>query len=381
MKKAIIVLPTYHEKENVKVLIPQIFTLTRASEKWDVHILVVDDKSPDGTSQEIRKLQKKFKNLHLIEGEKQGLGTAYVRGFTYALKQVHADVIFEMDADCQHPPDLIPKFLTALEKGADFVIGSRYIRGGSIPEQWTADRKFYSIMGNLIARFGFMSISVHDWTSGFRAMKSSFLKEIISDMHGYNGYVFQIALLDKARKKGLKIVEVPLQFIERFEGSSKFNPSKYILESISYIVSNSPFIKFVIVGLVGFVIDFSIAVLLITTFDMFKPHANAISAEIAIVSNFVLNNFWSFSHKKIDHSTYSYISKFTHFNVISSGSILIQWFGMFVTLHIFGDKMLRVAIFSIPSWIIYKMFIIAFLIIPYSYVMYNYIIWNNSAKA
>jgi len=381
MKKALIVIPTYNERQNIKVLLPQIISILKTVPTWNVEILVVDDSSPDGTAEEIIQMQKKYRHLHLLQGKKEGLGKAYVRGFAHALEKFHPEVMFEMDADGQHSPTLIPIFLQEIDQGADFVIGSRYIKGGSIPSHWSWNRKFYSIMGNLVARFGFMSIKIHDWTSGYRVIKASYLKKVLPEMHGYNGYVFQIALLDKALKEGLLVREIPLQFTDRIEGASKFNSAEFIFDSLFYIVHNSTFIKFFVVGLIGFAIDFGIAAVLIYRFNFFKPHANALSAEIAIISNFTLNNLWSFRYKKIPSSVSSYITKFAYFNVISSGSIIIQWVGMFLALYFFGDVTVHLPLISISSWIIYKVLIIACLILPYSYYLYNHIIWKQPVKA
>ncbi|KXK10826.1 MAG: Undecaprenyl-phosphate mannosyltransferase [Microgenomates bacterium OLB23] len=171
MKKALIVLPTYNERENIRVLVPQINEIVEKIPHWDVQILIVDDNSPDGTYKEAELLKKKYKNIHLLKGKKEGLGKAYLRGFEYGLEHIKPYVVFEMDADLQHNPKLIPLFLKEIEQGADFVIGSRYIKGGSIPKHWSIDRKFYSVVGNLVASLGFMNFSVHDWTSGYRAQK------------------------------------------------------------------------------------------------------------------------------------------------------------------------------------------------------------------
>ena len=378
MKNALVVLPTYNEKENVHILIPRIEKITASIPNWKIDILVVDDNSPDGTHGEVMSLQKKYKNLHIISGEKQGLGRAYLRGFMHGIEHLNPFVIIEMDADCQHNPELIPRFLKTIEKGADFVIGSRYIRGGSIPHHWTIDRKFYSIVGNLVAQLGFMHFSIHDWTSGYRAMRSWFLKETSGEMVDHNGYEFQIALLEKAIKRHLVIKEIPLQFVDRHVGSSKLNSMHFIPKALLYIFTNSSFIKFAAVGLLGFMIDFSIAAFLIHNLGIYTPTANAFSAECAIIFNFFMNNFWSFSHKKVHAGIFSYLKKIVKFNLVSSGSVVIQAFGLFLLITFFGEKnMTFTHMGTIPSWVVYKVFLIACIIIPYSYFMYNRYIWKN----
>lgn len=371
MKKAVIVLPTYNERQNIKTLIPTIFKIAKKIKNWQISILVVDDQSPDNTSLEVKYLQKKFPDLYLIQEKKEGLGKAYWRGFNFAIEKISPYVIFGMDADWSHDPNLIPQFLKKIEEGADFVIGSRYVKGGSIPKNWRWHRKLFSILGNLIIRLGFMILKIHDWTSGYRAIKNWFIKEILAEMKNYNGYVFQVALVDKALKTGVTMAEIPLNFKDRKTGKSKINSVHYILNTLSYVFLNSSFIKFATVGIIGFIIDFGISFILIENVKLFVWLSTVISAEIAIVCNFFLNNFWSFAHKKIDHRFTSYITKFIHFNFVSLGSIMIQS----ICLQI------ATIVFPLKYWFVYKALIIILLIIPYSYYMYNRFIWKRKEIA
>lgn len=378
MKKATIIIPTYNEAENVITLIPEIFETVKKVDNWDTTILIVDDNSPDGTADTVKKLQKKYPKLLLISGKKQGLGKAYVRGFTYVFEHLKSDIIFEMDADGQHEPSLLPSFFREIDNGADFVIGSRYIKGGSIPKEWELHRKFFSYFGNnLVLRFGFMEFSVTDWTSGYRAIRVPFIQKTIQHFEHLDGYTFQIGIVDQALKNKLTIKEIPLVFKDRKVGESKIQTFKFVVDNLLFILTHSAFVKFFIVGLIGAIIDFGVAALLINKFSLFKPHANAISAEVAIISNFFLNNFWSFSYKKIEMTIGSLVRKLIEFNIVSSGSILIQWGGMLLALKLLGDQQDKIFFISIPSWIIYKVLIICFIIIPYSYFMYNHFIWKD----
>ena len=177
--KVVVILPTYNEKGNIERLIPvleeEIFPKIK---NHAMHILVADDNSPDGTADEVRKLIKKYANIHLSVGEKKGLGAAYVRAMTYAIEQMKADVMFEMDADFFHDPHKIPEFLQKIDKEYDLVVGTRYSGGGSIPKNWGLHRKLFSVFGNLIVRTILTRFWIHDWTGGFRALKKEvFLKE------------------------------------------------------------------------------------------------------------------------------------------------------------------------------------------------------------
>src|SRR6185312_5326286 len=149
--KAVVILPTYNEKDNVWKIIPfledEVFPKIKDHE---MAILVADDNSPDGTADEVRKLQKKYKNIEISQGPKNGLGAAYVRGMAYAIDKMNADILFEMDADGQHDPTKIPNFLKEIDKGADMVLGTRYSAGGSIPANWPPQRKAFSIVANLL---------------------------------------------------------------------------------------------------------------------------------------------------------------------------------------------------------------------------------------
>lgn len=377
MTNAVIVLPTYNEAGNIAKVVQEIFNLQPKLDVWRLSILVVDDFSPDNTSEIVKKLQKKYSKLYLIQGQKAGLGQAYIRGFNFAIHTLKAQVVFEMDADMSHPVSLIPKMLSKIDKGADFVIGSRYIKNGSIPKDWGLHRKIFSISANFIVTLGFMNFKVRDWTSGYRAIKTGFIKKIIPEMSSHSGYVFQIALLDKAIKHNLNIVSVPLKFKERKKGVSKINALDFILHIFSYMFMHSSFIKYVLVGLLGFTVDFGFAYLFISLANLNKPLANSISAEIAIIFNFFLNNFWSFKHKQISGGALVYLKKFLLFNLVSSGSIAIQGIGMFVLLKLIGDSVWTVFNFQISSWIVYKIAIIFFVVIPYSYFMYNKIIWKK----
>jgi len=376
MKKAVIVIPTYNEKGNIAQLIDEIIDVSKTVHNWTVEILIVDSSSPDGTAQEIKNLQLRHKNVHLLETPKEGLGRAYVQGFTYAITHLKPFVLFEMDADLSHSPRYIPSFLSKIERGADFVIGSRYIKGGSIPQNWGLHRKIFSVCANLFVRFGFMKISTTDWTGGFRAIKTWVISSAMSHIKHYTGYVFQVALLDFAHQKGARMAEVPIAFVDRTEGISKINSFQYIVQTFIYVLTNSSFIKYVITGFFGFGVDFGISYLLITS-GIPKGMATVISAECAIITNFLINNFWSFRSKQITGGVLGYFSKFFFFNLISSGSIIIQYFGMTSLLRFFGDRVLHLGFISISSWIVYKVLIIGFIIIPYSYILYNRVVWRK----
>lgn len=367
MQTAVIVIPTYNEADNIKGLVQAIFEQVKSASNWDTHILVVDSQSPDGTANIVKEEKKRYKKLHLLQTKKEGLGKAYVAGFHEALDTLKADVLFEMDADFSHDPTLLPAFLKKVDEGADFVIGSRYIKGGSIPKDWGIDRKFFSVVGNLIIRFGFFKLSVTDWTSGYRAIRSWVVRDHLNTMKKYTGYVFQVALLDNAIKKHAHIAEVPINFTDRKYGVSKINSGQFIRDALLYIAYHSSFVRYVMVGFTGFTLDFGILYLLFTILGINISIAQAISAEIAIINNFIGNNFWSFSHKKIEHRPGAILRSFAKFNMVALGSLIMQVTAITLFEKYFGHHYVYV----------FKAIFLLTVIMPYSYILYNRVIWKS----
>lgn len=223
----VIILPTYNEKENIKLLIPQLFAVAKKIKNHKLSTLVVDDNSPDGTAAEVKKLQKQHKQLFLISGQKQGLGVAYLRGFQYALQKLKADVLVMMDADLSHPAALIPKMLNEITAGADVVIGCRYIPGGATPD-WNLKRRLISRGGNFFARIVAGLYQVHDCTSGFRAIRASVLQKIDTQQLHTKGYAFMTTQLYELLAANAVVKEVPLVFYDRKFGVTKLTANDMI---------------------------------------------------------------------------------------------------------------------------------------------------------
>ncbi len=371
MKKALIILPTYNEAGSIEELVHKIFGQQQKVNRWELHVLIVDSYSTDATPRIVKSLMKENPRLYMIEMKKEGLGKAYINGFTYGIEQVRADVMFEMDADLSHDPDDIPRFLKKIDEGADFVVGSRYMDGGSIPDDWGLHRKILSVGANLFIRLGMVKFKTTEWTNGYRALRSSLVKHAFHHIRNYSGYVFQVAFLDYAIKHNAKTAEIPVHFKDRTSGYSKIDATQYIVHSILYVLQNSSFIKFATVGVSGFIIDFTVSHIGIDILHKPVWISTLISAETAIISNFTWNNLWSFSHKRIANSAAEVIPSFIKFNSIASGSLVIQTVGV----QLFATWLGR------DHWYIYKIFIIAFLIIPYSYILYNRFIWKNREAA
>jgi len=217
--KVCIILPTYNEKENISNLLENLLVVFEKNNDYDMNILVVDDNSPDGTQDVVKKFLED-KRVNMITGEKQGLGAAYIRGFRYAINNLKADVVFEMDADFSHKPNDIPRFLNEINNDYDFIIGSRYIPGGDTPD-WDIIRKTISFSGNFFARSIAGLKKVHDCTSGYRAIRTDLIKKMDLNKIDAQGYSFQMNLLWFALKNNAKVKEIPIIFNDRNLGNSK----------------------------------------------------------------------------------------------------------------------------------------------------------------
>ena len=217
---SIIIIPTYNEKENIENIIRTVFNLQKC-----FHILVIEDNSPDGTADIVRRLQKEFpERLFMIERTgKLGLGTAYITGFKWSIEHRY-DYIFEMDADFSHnPDDLIRLYKACHDDGGDVAIGSRYVSGVNVVN-WPMGRVLMSYFASKYVRL-VTGLPIHDTTAGYKCYRREVLETIPLDKIRFKGYAFQIEMKFTAYKCGFKIIEVPVIFINRELGTSKMNSS------------------------------------------------------------------------------------------------------------------------------------------------------------
>lgn len=396
MKKAVIVIPTYNESKNIGPVTEKLQEVFKKIKNWKMEILVVDDTSPDKTYEVVKQLQKKQENLHLVINKKKaGLGGAYLRGFKEAYGPLGADVAFEFDADLSHDPTKVPLFLKKIDEGYDMVLGSRYIKGGGIPEDWGIDRKFMSVVGNLVIMTVLTDFKIRDWTGGYRAITKKVYENIYRELDSerFSGYTFQIGFLHKAVRKGYKIGEVPFKFIDRTQGESKLG-GEYVKNTLIYIfkvrieeIIKHRFFKFLFVGGLGTLIQLTVLSILraiLPDFNLFFLSkfltATLIAIEAAIISNFVLNNLWTFADKKLDPKTIP--SKFVQFNLASMGSVVIQFI-----INLLGENMiglkplfaLPVIGFMVDTGLIFAMTGIVIGLF-WNFFAYSKFIWNSKKK-
>ena len=225
--RALVIVPTYNERFNIGRIVPAIL-----SQDSSLEVLVVDDGSPDGTGAIADSLASTNQRVHVIHREgKLGLGTAYIAGFRWALERKY-DLVFEMDADFSHNPERLPEFLETI-KTTDVVLGSRYQNGHVNVVNWPMSRLFLSYAANLYAR-GITGLPIFDATGGFKCFRRNVLEAIDLNSVKSNGYAFQIEMSYRAWKKGFRLVEIPIIFVDRTEGESKM--SKRIVREAVWMV-------------------------------------------------------------------------------------------------------------------------------------------------
>lgn len=403
---AVIVIPTYNEADTIGKLIDHLFTHTFANiNNWNCKLLIIDGNSPDNTAQIVREKQKRYSNLNLlIEKKKEGIGAAYVKGFHKAIAEHQADVIIEFDGDFQHPPETIPIMLKKIEEGADYVLGSRKIKGGSNPRGWGYKRLLYSELGGFLTRLILFFptktfFQITDPTTGLKASRvKDFVDKFDREYLYSNSFGYKLEFLYRMTKLNARIVEIPLKFQIRAAGKSKITTQtpKDIFRTALLLRLHDPvtkkFLKFAIVGFVGYIINAAalelfrntqLSLIIANYFLKFSKlmrftllssrsaWSAGLAAEIAIISNFLLNNFWTFSVDKII-APCKFLYKLLQFNMTSFGAIIIQFVAIGTATLIFGDTLFVRGVSLISA--------IAFLIVPYNWIIYNRIIWKRRFK-
>ena len=334
--KICFVLPTYNEEENIENIIQEILKEEKNQSKHTFSILVVDDNSTDETQAIVQRYTSLNSKVHLVTGQKKGLGDAYKRGFNYALNDLQADLIFQMDSDGQHDTSLIPHFVSSIEEGRDVVIGSRFVEGGTTPD-FSFSRLIMSKVGNLLVRYVGGITQVKDCTSGYRAIRASYLKELDFSYLSTRGYSFQSSLICDLAWRGANISEIPIEFSSRQGGDSKLA----LRDQIEFLL-NIPrlgfrnledFMKYSLVGVSGVFVNLGLYLFLTRYYEISEVVAPLIAIESALISNFILNNFWTFG-KRITQSRIRV--KFVKFHLVSGFSALINYLAFLTLFLVFG---------------------------------------------
>lgn len=371
-------MPAYKEAENLGPMISELFEKEFPKiTDVDMHLLVVNDLPSDGSADDgsgkiVRDNMKKYKNLHILEDKKQGLGWAYIRGFRYAMEKIGADAVMEMDADFQHPPRFVKDMVAAYSAGADYAIGSRYIKGGSVPKEWALFRKAISFFGNLFIRLVLLKPKLHDLTTGFRLtrVKGVLDKIELEKLMEPHLFAHKVDLLYQSIKNAKKVVEVPLEFASRTKEKSKFNTKEMIatfkVAIILGIKDKIRFIKFAIVGGTGFIVNY-VGLEAFKYFGLSTYFATLFATELAIISNFTFNNIWTFKDRELK-TVREIVVQFLKFNLTSMFAVIFQPIVVTGAVRFFGDTSL-VRFFGLMFALIFVM--------AYNYTVYNLLIWRK----
>jgi len=351
--KIVIILPTYNERENIILMVRALQEQFR-SIPHDMHILVVDDNSPDGTAALVRAEASAWQNLHMITGTKQGLGVAYIRGMNHAISELKADAVMEMDSDFSHKPEDVPRLIAALDEGADFAIGSRYVPGGKIPDEWSFFRRMNSKWGNVFARYVAGMNKVRDCTAGFRAIRASIIRKIELGELKVKGYAFQISLLHEAILNHAKVKEVPVEFVDRTRGETKLGLSDIVEFMLNAwwirFERSKTFLKFGIVGASGVAVNL-VSFTALMNLGMNKYLASPLAIEVSIITNFLFNNFWTFSKRDMNDKVHIRGLKF---NAVSFVALAVSYstFLLLSALDPTGIPQVHQAIGIVPATLI-----------------------------
>ncbi|ODN42046.1 glycosyltransferase [Piscirickettsia litoralis] len=235
-KKIVIIIPTHNESLSLSCTVKSLQNVIADISHCNIQILIFDSASTDETINIASSLREKYANVHLVlESKKSGLGSAYIQAMGYAIDEMAADIVFEYDADGSHQPKYLPAMIDLFNQGADVVVGSRYVKGGSVDSCWPWQRHLTSKLGNLVTQL-FLTFRYKDFTSGFRGTKSCYLSSFLNKKLLSKRYAYKIQLFWDLHKQGAKIVEHPVHFIDRSKGESKA-PNGNIKESLLLVIT------------------------------------------------------------------------------------------------------------------------------------------------
>jgi len=337
-----IIIPTYNERENLPLLVQKVSESLRGV-KYE--LIIVDDNSPDGTGKLADELAKEFKNLKALHRkEERGLATAVI----YGLKHARAPMVCVMDADLQHPPEKIPELLTAIDEGADIAIASRYVRKGGV-KNWGKRRRFISRGAEFLSRLTVPRVQgLTDPLSGFFAFK----QEVVSGAK-LNPVGFKILLEILVKGTWEKIAEVPYVFGKRVHGKSSlgfgehFNYLRHLLKLMRAGGEASRFLKFCLVGASGVVVNLGLLWVLTEAVGLFYLVSAAFSIETSILSNFALNELWTFKDRA--RSTKGILKRAAKFNLICVGGLGINLVVLAALTELLGTHYMISALFGIAA--------------------------------
>ncbi|MBI3103926.1 GtrA family protein [Candidatus Daviesbacteria bacterium] len=357
MKKVSVVLPTYNEKANIEKTVEKVFEQQKNLPGWQMHIIIADDvRSSDGTEKIARNLVKKNNRIHFLKAD-PGLGVGLILGHQYAIEKLHPDVLTQLDADGQVVSDVLVRLVETIEQGYDLAIGSRFVEGGK--NQLSLGRRLFTYGASIFFRLMVGPWDIGEVTNSARAFTPDLFGKINLKRLPWREptFIVQPAFLHEAILTGARYKEVPLIFKNRLEGYSKNKVFNYTYDVISYCLDiklhqmgvNIPLfrlsrraktpVKFGLVGFIGTIVDFFFYKIFINSLGLPPATSKGISTEIAIINNFILNNYWTFRYRKTRTNLWQ---KLGIFNLVSLGGLVI---GVLIVkyLHLsFGDGFITV---------------------------------------
>ena len=366
-------LSTYNEKENIGPMIEFLDDLAQKLPDYEFVNLVVDSRSPDGTGKIVKEMAKTRENLHLLETPR-GLGVSLIKGYQHAVKELKADIVIPNDVDFQWHPKYIPQMLKKMEEGYDVVVPSRHAPGGKDNFNWF--RKLTHFVSNTLVNGYLAGIrEVKDLAGNFKAIRvKGILEKVDFKRLDVKGFVIQPTVIYELSKTGAKFCEIPAVYGERRAGETKvgfnFQFVKDIIETVINAIKirlerSQRFFKFAIVGFIGYLVN-ATGLELFYRLGMAPGPATAVATELAIISNFILNNIWTFAEEKIT-SWKKIPYKFLQFNLTSAGALVIQTTVVWLGTSFFGDQWRQLLL----------IFAIGFLVLPYNFFMYTRVIWKT----
>ena len=386
-----VVLPTFNEKSNILQTIDRVLEQQNYLPGWEIHIVIADDvRSTDGGDELVKKIARGNGRLHLLKVE-PGLGVGLIEGHRYAIERLNPDILAQLDADGQVVPDVLIRLVKTIEEGYDFAIGSRFVEGGK--NQLSFGRRLFTYGASLFCRLVMGPLDVSEFTNSARAFTPELFKKINLRSLPWKEptFIVQPAFLHEAILTDAKYKEVPLVFKNRLEGYSKNKIFNYTYDVITYCIDarlhqwgfNYPFfhltrraktpVKFGLVGFIGTVVDFLFYKIFIN-FGGFPPATSkGFSTEIAILNNFMLNNFWTFRYRKTKTSIWQ---KLGIFNLVSFGGLVI---GVLIVkfLHLtYGDGFVDIGFRKIAYNNFYFFATIPF-VMTWNFLMNHLITWKN----